>query len=145
MKSVVYSSFLPVGVEIEPRNCQFAQHCIGEFLDQCMPPFAVPEFAQGHILDVDTARNRKYTHIYCGFGITSEVRDHLLELLALGGVMVAPVEDAFQRCTRSLLGEITTTVISSVMFADMLPHQPDVAPFVVGTAGAASLAVLCRG
>ena len=54
------------GVELEPNNVDFARRAVAEYLDQCIPPFAVPVFKQGHILDMDVINSRKYTRIYCG-------------------------------------------------------------------------------
>lgn len=132
------------GVELMPALNKFAIAAVGEFLDQCIPPFAVPTFVQGHVLDIDVANNRKYSHIYCGFSISADVLELLLPLLANGGVMLAPVEDEFLKCTRSLNGDVTREVVSNVMFMRMAAKTGLPAPFTIGTAGPEKLTVLCR-
>jgi protein-L-isoaspartate(D-aspartate) O-methyltransferase len=90
-------------------------------------------FRVGDAFNIDTESGQRYDRIYIGAGCQQNVTAMYRQMLAIGGVMVAPLEDELVCITRLSEVVFVTRVITNVRFqglaeADprMLKHQPKV-------------------
>ena len=115
--------YLILGIDINNKVVQHAQESTNVWLGHKAIKQDIKYFT-GSVFDLDIASSSKYDRIYIGAACTEEQSQQLMQLLALDGILVAPVEDMLLRIQRSTLTEFKSTLITSVRFVDLIGRSP---------------------
>lgn len=115
------------GLEIHPDVVDYSQEMLQEFI-QSNPAideyeFCIPQFELGNCLSLATT-DRRYDRIYCGAACPETYNDYIKQLVAVGGILVMPVNDQLLQIKRISNSQWEVNAVLPVSFASLvLPRE----------------------
>eukprot|EP00794_Sanderia_malayensis_P004582 gene4582-5184_t len=115
------------GIELHDELVRFANDKVQNFLQHGpsdVKDICKPIFIAGNCSRLDTEQ-AKYDRLYCGAACTQANVKFLLELVKVGGFLIAPVGSRLIKLKRVALKEGRQNVINDVSFAPLIAATPD--------------------
>lgn len=117
------------GVEFHMDVVEYAQKRLEEFKQKCATfedfDFCEPWFVQGNCLQIPSSC-RLYDRVYCGASCPPEHENYMKNLLAVGGILVMPLNDQLLQIRRTGETSWESKGVMSVSFATLIsPTKED--------------------
>lgn len=111
------------GLEIHSDVVEYSQEKLHEFI-QSSPTideyeFCIPQFEVGNCLSLATT-DRRYDRIYCGAACPESYNDYIKQLLAVGGILVMPVNEQLLQIKRKSSNQWEVNSVLPVTFASLV-------------------------